>query len=261
MSEGFGKLDQVCKKVKELMKVVDLTMLIKLWRILLQISRTCEGFGDFTLLRNFVGYLRELARLFYDLNHPTRRLFEALFSLSNQVRYRAQLRSVLNLGYLSTIKSIESRVSRDNTVVLHMWSNYQKTCNSNKLPDEVLMGRFQEALSNTEMTHGQVAPETIEVLHRYLYAAYYNACNKTLSYELASMLLERAVALPGMQYSPSWCLSMQGYALAAKIRANSLMESGDLIAAQSCVANASQVLMKGDEECRTRASFLKEVVQ
>ncbi|KAK7946954.1 uncharacterized protein PG986_011275 [Apiospora aurea] len=131
--------------------------------------------------------------------------------------YRLYMTEGMKLG--DVIKSIESRVSRDNTVVLHMWSNYQKTCYSNKLQDEVLLERFQEALCKTELTHGQVAPERIEVLHRYLYAAYYNASNKTLSYELASMLLERAAALPGMQESPIWCLSMQGYALTAKIRA------------------------------------------
>ncbi|KAF3023554.1 hypothetical protein E8E14_010314 [Neopestalotiopsis sp. 37M] len=257
---AFEKFNQMCAKLEELIVYDDLGMMIKLWRILLRVHCTCKGIGHYGLLRTFLGYLNALAKKKHRHGHPMRQLLAALFRLSDEDKDRDELISMLKLGYLKAIKSIEKKVGEANPVTLHMWSNYLKTCDQYGLPSETLLRRFQDALGTAEAAYGQFGPATVEILHKYMYSAYYNACNGRLSCELASILLQRASRLDCIQNTPSWCLPTQGFALAAKILALSQIEAGDLASAKSCVKDASLILMKGDSPCQARASLLMDLI-
>lgn len=257
---AFGKFSQMCAQLEETIKYNDLGMMIKLWRILLRIHCTCKEIGYTGLLRSFLWYLKELAKTHYHHSHPAQQLLAALYRLSHADKDRDELFSMLKLGYLQSIMAIEQKVGEKNPVTLHMWSNYLKTCDQYGLPSETLLHRFQDALGTAEAVYGQCGPETVEILHKYMYSAYYNACNGRLSCELASILLQRASRLDCIQNTPSWCLPTQGFTLAAKILALSRIEAGDIASAESCVRDASLILMRGDSPCRARASLLMDLI-
>jgi hypothetical protein len=93
-----------------------------------------------------------------------------------------------------------------------------------------------------------------------MYASYYNLNCPVPSTALALELHSRAKTLPCLQERPWWCLSTQGFALAAKLLAILSMKDSKFEDSQELMEDAITRLALGDLECRTRAMMLSNIL-
>jgi hypothetical protein len=78
------------------------------------------------------------------------------------------------MGYLRTIHCLENRLAFGNALVLSIWSNYMK-CGHQALPADLLTLRYATVLQAARHSFTPTGTRTIEILHDYVYAAYYSA--------------------------------------------------------------------------------------
>ncbi|KAI7771492.1 hypothetical protein LZL87_010932 [Fusarium oxysporum] len=174
------------------------------------LHQTGQLHNNFALLEYFLDLLRILAHQRYPSGHPIPNLLKVLRQTPPEERVET-----LRVGYLRTIRCLESRVGFGNAVVLSMWSKYFKRFGSQELPASALTCRYESVLQEAQNSFTTTGTRAIEILHGYIYAAYYNANDAMLTWNLASIMVDRALSA-GLD-QPEWCLATQGYAMAAKL--------------------------------------------
>ncbi|KAF5968656.1 subunit P of phosphatidylinositol n-acetylglucosaminyltransferase [Fusarium bulbicola] len=239
----------LCQRLKDVFGSNDCGMMIVLWPICLRLHQTGQLHNNFALLEYLLDLLRFLAHQRYPSGHPVRSLLKVLRQTSAEERLE-----ILRVGYLQTIRALERRVGFGNAVVLSMWSKYLKRFNGQELPTSALTSRYENVLQEAERSFTETGTRAIEILHGYIYAAYYNANNQMLTWDLASKMVERT-SLVGLDY-PEWCLATQGYAMAVKLLYTLSEQTGHSHEAEEMLLTAITRLASGDRECRTRARML-----
>jgi hypothetical protein len=253
--EGRKTLDQVCDKIREVVRFCDPAMMVKFWRICYRLYRSCCGIGDFLLLNTFLRYVRGLVQIYHGRDHPLFQLLDALVRAPQD-----ELLDTLKVSYLRTIKAMESRLGQQHAVVLNMWSNYLKHWNSEGLAHSLYMQRYRSLLDTAERQFGPTGENTIAVLHGFMYSGYYNLNDRILTVDLALRLYSRVKSMPCLQEVPWWCLPTQGFALAAKLLAIISLEAGQTGDCRRYLEVAIIRLGRGDRECRTRALMLTDML-
>lgn len=237
----------------------DYGMIIKLWPICIRLLNTAILYNNHTILWGFLHYMRDLAAERYNKSsrdHPIPKLLNFLCQVSID-----DLLNVLQLGYLRTIHCLENRLDFGNALVLSTWSNYMKKCQHQALSADVLTSRFAGVLQAARCSFTPTGTKTLEILHDYMYAAYYNAEDHQLTWSLALETVDLA-GFPGlMGDQPSWCLATQGYALAVKLMYTLSLEMDSRDRASKELRSAIVRLGNGDRECRTRALMLTGMLE
>ncbi|GKU07240.1 hypothetical protein FLAG1_10006 [Fusarium langsethiae] len=232
----------------------DYAMIIKLWPICIRLINASILYRSDWILSGFLNYLRRLSMERYKQgtqDHPIPKLLTFLCQIPI-----GELLNVVQMGYLRTVHCLENRLAFGNALVLSTWSNYMKKCEHQALPADILISRYSTVLQAAKDSFTPTGTRTIEILHDYIYAAYYNAGDHQLTWNLAleTINLARTPGLMGEQ--PTWCLAIQGYALAVKLMyiLSPVMGLRDLAVAE--MELAIERLGRGDRECHTRAVML-----
>jgi hypothetical protein len=100
----------------------------------------------------------------------------------------------------------------------------------------------------------------IEILYGYIYAAYYNANNLALTWDLTLDLVNHAKSLLDLGDHPRWCLITQGYALAAKLLCNVSGPTGHKDQGSLILSSAISRLKRGNREYQTRAVMFADTL-
>ncbi|KAF5608516.1 subunit P of phosphatidylinositol n-acetylglucosaminyltransferase [Fusarium pseudoanthophilum] len=242
----------LCERLKGVFGSNDCGMIIVLWPICIRLHQTGQLHNNFALLEYFLDLLRFLAQRRYPSGHPIPNLLKVLRQTPAEERLE-----ILRVGYLGTIRSLERRVEFGNAVVLSMWSKYLKRFDGQELHASALTSRYENVLQEAENSFTRTGTRAIEILHGSIYAAYYNAKNQMLTWDLASEMVERA-ELVGLD-QPQWCLATQGYAMAAKLLYTVSEQTGHGNEGQIILWDAITRLASGDRECQTRALMLAKM--
>ncbi|CAJ0545134.1 Ff.00g086070.m01.CDS01 [Fusarium sp. VM40] len=245
----------LCERLRMIVGSNDWAMIIKLWPIFIRLYNTGLLLGDFSLLARFLHFFQRLALGAYPQNHPIPNLLNVLC--------RTPVKDFLNIlqtGYLRTIHCLENRLGFGNAVVLSTWSNYMKKCNHQAIPADALTSRYHHVLEEAESSFTPTATRTIEILHGYLYAAYYNNNDSALTWDLSLKMVNLADSPELMGYRPEWCLATQGYAMAAKLLYDLSEDMGQGEAGTTILRSAIARLQQGDRVCRTRALMLNSML-
>jgi hypothetical protein len=232
----------------------DYGMITKLWPFCIRLLKAAVLYKNDSILWGFLHYLRTLTQERYGQSgqtHPIPKLLNFLCQIP-----RDQLLNILQMGFLRTIHCLENRLGSDNALVLSTWSNYMKKCEHQALPANVLVSRYATVLQAAKHSFTPTGTRTIEILHDYLYAAYYNAGGYHLTWSLAVETINLAASPGLMGDHPCWCLAVQGYALAVKLMYILSPEMGSRDQAALEMKSAISKLERGDRECRTRALML-----
>ena len=236
----------------------DYGMITKLWPICIRLLNAAVLYKNDSILWGFLHYLRTLTQERYGQDgqtHPIPKLLNFLCQIP-----RDQLLNILQMGFLRTIHCLENRLGSENALVLSTWSNYMKKCGHQALPAEVLTSRYATVLQAARHSFTPTGTRTIEILHDYLYAAYYNAGDHHLTWSLAVETINLAASPGLMGDHPRWCLAVQGYALAVKLMYTLSSKMGSKDQAALELKSAISKLERGDRECRTRALMLAGVL-
>ncbi|KAG7408188.1 hypothetical protein Forpe1208_v011837 [Fusarium oxysporum f. sp. rapae] len=164
------------------------------------------------MLEHFLHFFWRLALHRYPHGYPIPSLLKVLCQASTE-----ELFNIVQVGYLRTIHCLERSLGSGNAVVLSVWSNYMKKADDQALPASALTSRYESVLQEAQNSFTPTGTRTIEILHGYTYAAYYNANNYDLAWNLASQMINLAESFELMDDHPEWCLATQGYAMAAKL--------------------------------------------
>ncbi|TVY74413.1 hypothetical protein Focb16_v005040 [Fusarium oxysporum f. sp. cubense] len=243
----------LCERLKTIFGINDCGMIIVIWPICIRLHQTGLLYKSFALLEYFLDLLRFLAHQRYPSGHPIPNLLKVLRQTPVEERLE-----ILRVGYLCTIRSLERRVGFGNAVVLSMWSKYLKRFNSQELPASALTSRYESVLEEAQISFTVTGTRAIEILHGYIYAAHYNANNQMLTWDLASLMVDRAWSV-GLD-QPQWCLVTQGYAMAAKLLYAVSEQTGHGNQGEAILWSAITWLASGDRECRTRALMLANML-
>ncbi|KAF5232423.1 hypothetical protein FAUST_8751 [Fusarium austroamericanum] len=236
----------------------DYAMIIKLWPICIRLLNASLLYGNNLILWRFLNHLRRLAMERYNQgarDHPIPKLITFLCQIPI-----GELLNVIQMGYLRTIHCLENRLEFGNALVLSTWSNYMKKCEHQALPADVLTSGYSTVLQAAKDTFTPTGTRTIEILHDYLYAAYYNAGNYRLTWDLALETVNLAGSPGLIGEHPVWCLAIQGYALAVKLMYILSPDMGSRDLAVEELELAIQRLEQGDRECHTRVLMLKGIL-
>ncbi|KAF5719531.1 subunit P of phosphatidylinositol n-acetylglucosaminyltransferase [Fusarium mundagurra] len=242
----------LCERLKDVFGSNDCGMIIVLWPICIRLHQTGQLHNNFALLEYLLDLLRFLAHRRYPSGHPIPNLLKVLRQTPAE-----ELLEILRAGYLGTIRSLERRVGFGNAVVLSMWSKYLKRFDGQELPANALTSRYENVLREAENSFTKTGTRAIEILHGCIYAAYYNANNWRLTWDLAFEMVKRA-ELVGLD-QPHWCLATQGYAMAAKLLYTISEQTGHGNEGETILWDAITRLASGDRECRTRALMLAKM--
>ncbi|KAH7151352.1 Clr5 domain-containing protein [Fusarium sp. MPI-SDFR-AT-0072] len=243
----------LCERLKNVFGSNDCGMIIVLWPICIRLHQTGQLHNNFALLEYFLDLLRILAHQRYPSGHPIPNLLKVLRQTPPEERVET-----LRVGYLRTIRCLESRVGFGNAVVLSMWSKYFKRFDSQELPASALTCRYESVLQEAQNSFTTTGTRAIEILHGYIYAAYYNANDAMLTWNLASIMVDRALSA-GLD-QPEWCLATQGYAMAAKLLYAVSEQTGHGNQGKAILWSAITRLASGHRECRTRALMLANML-
>ncbi|RKK85190.1 hypothetical protein BFJ68_g17295 [Fusarium oxysporum] len=230
-------------------------MIIKLWPICLRLYQAGLKLNNFAMLEHFLHFFWRLALHRYPHGHPIPSLLKVLCQASTE-----ELFNIVQVGYLRTIHCLERSLGFGNAVVLSVWSNYLKKADDQALPASALTSRYESVLQEAQNSFTPTGTRTIEILHEYTYAAYYNDNDYDLTWNLASQMINLAESFELMDDHPEWCLATQGYAMAAKLiyvlsEQTSHEDQGTVI-----LRSAISRLELGDRECRTRALMLGRIL-
>jgi hypothetical protein len=243
----------LCERLKNIFGSNDCGMIIVIWPICIRLHQTGQLHNNFALLEYFLDLLRFLAHQRYPSGHPIPNLLKFLRQTPTQDRFE-----ILRVGYLRTIHCFERRAGFGNAVVLSMWSKYLKRFNSQELPASALTCRYESVLQEAQNSFTNTGTRTIEILHGYIYAAYYNANDEMLTWNLAFKMVDGA--WPVGLNQPEWCLATQGYAMAAKLLYAVSEQTGHGNQGEAMLCSAITRLACGDRECRTRALMLANML-
>ncbi|KAK2040033.1 hypothetical protein LZ31DRAFT_475454 [Colletotrichum somersetense] len=252
---GFETIDRVCQKLKDVVGTHDCSMVIKLWRVCVQLYDLAAKLRNFEIMKGFLRFFWELSVIRYHKVHPISKLLGGLRSVP-----LADLPEVLEAGYLQTIHCLQERLGSRNAVVLSTWSRYSKRYTRQRLAAGELLSGYRHVLREAEETYTPGGTRTIEILFGYMYAAYYNAGDCGTTQALALELVDRVEYLLRSWDRPEWCLIVQGYALAVKLLY--------IISRSTCHAEQSTATLKlaisifqrGGRECQTRAVMLRGIL-
>lgn len=245
----------LCERLQKIIGSNDCAMIIKLWPICIRLYKTGLPLGDFSMLGRFLHFFQRLALKAYPQNHPIPNLLKVLRQTPAK-----ELLKILQTGYLRTIHCLENRLGFGNAVVLSTWSNYMKKCNHQALPADALTSRYHYVLQEAESSFTPTATRTIEILHGYTYAAYYNNNDSALTWDLSLKMVDLADSSELMGGRPEWCLATQGYAMAAKLLYVLSEDIGHGETGITILRSAIARLQQGDRECRTRALMLSSIL-
>jgi uncharacterized membrane-anchored protein len=165
------------------------------------------------------------------------------------------------MGHLKTIHCLENRLAFGNAIVLSTWSSYMKKCEHQALPADVLTSRYSTVLQAAKHSFTPTGTRTIEILHDYLYAAYYSAGDHRLTWNLALETVNLAETPGLMGEHTTWCLAIQGYALAVKLMFILSPDMGPRALAVAELELASKRLGQGDREYSMRALILGGMIK
>ncbi|KAF4456174.1 subunit P of phosphatidylinositol N-acetylglucosaminyltransferase [Fusarium austroafricanum] len=245
----------LCQRIKSILGSNDCGMIIFLWPICIRFQQAGLPLNNFTLLEAFLDFLQVLARERYPAGHPIPGLLKILRQTPADERF-----NILKMGFLRTIHCLERRIGFGNAIVLSMWSKYLKRCDYHGLPASAITSRYDSVLQEARRSFTPTGTRTIEILHGYIYAAYYNANDDMLTWTLASEMVHLAESTELMSDQPSWCMATQGYALAAKLLHSLSEQTGHGNQGTVILSSAVARLESGDRECRTRAMMLTRIL-
>ncbi|KAJ4244610.1 hypothetical protein NW762_014466 [Fusarium torreyae] len=191
----------------------------------------------------------------YPKGHPIPSLLKVLCQASTNEFF-----NIVQVGYLRTIHCLEHRLGFGNAVVLSVWSNCLKKADDPALPASALTSRYESVFQEAQRTFTPTGTRTIEILHEYTYAAYYNANDYDLTWRLASQTVNLAESFELMGDHPQWCLATQGYATAAKLLFTLSEQTGHEDQGTLILRSAISRLELGDRECQIRARMLRGVL-
>ncbi|PTD08633.1 hypothetical protein FCULG_00011186 [Fusarium culmorum] len=226
-------------------------MIIELWLICIRLLNASLLYWNKLILWRFLNHLRRLTMERYNQgarDHPITRLITFLCQI-----LIGELLNVMQMGYLRTNHCLENQLEFGNALVLSTWSDYMKKCEHQALPADVLTSAYSNVLQAAKDRFLPTGTRTIEILHDYLYAAYYNAGNYQLTWDLAFETVNLAGSPGLIGEHPVWCLVIQGYVLAVKLM---YILSPDMDPRDLAVKELELVierLERGDRECHTRA--------
>ncbi|UZP43098.1 hypothetical protein NXS19_010914 [Fusarium pseudograminearum] len=213
--EAWRTYNIIGERLKSIVGVEnDYGMIIKLWPICIRLLNAAVIYRDDSILFRFLHFIRRLAIQRYKQggrDHPIPKLLTCLCQIPI-----SEFSKAIQMGYLKTIHCLENRLSFGNTLVLSTWSNYMNKCDRQALPVDVLTSRYSTVLQAARQTFTPTGTRTIEILHDYIYAAYYNAEDYQLTWNLAWETVKLAGSPELMGEHPIWCKAMQSYALAVK---------------------------------------------
>ncbi|KAG8670522.1 hypothetical protein FPOAC1_009944 [Fusarium poae] len=92
-----------------------------------------------------------------------------------------------------------------------------KKCEHQALPADVLTSRYSTVLQAAKHSFTPTGTRTIEILHDYLYAAYYSAGDHRLTWNLALETVNLAETPGLMGEHTTWCLAIQGALAVAEL--------------------------------------------
>ncbi|KAK6703361.1 hypothetical protein SNK04_013264 [Fusarium graminearum] len=236
----------------------DYGMIIKLWPICTRLLNAAVIYRDDSILFRFLHFLRRLVIQRYNKggrDHPIPKLLTCLCQIPI-----GEFSKAIQMGYLKTIHCLENRLSFDNPLVLSTWSNYMNKCDRQALPVDVLTSRYSTVLQAARQSFTPTGTRTIEILHDYIYTAYYNAEDYQLTWNLAWETVRLAGSPELMREHPIWCKAMQSYALAVKLMYMISRDMGPRNLAVTELELAIKRLEGVDRECGTRAHMLKGIL-
>ncbi|CAG1980379.1 unnamed protein product [Fusarium graminearum] len=236
----------------------DYGMIIKLWPICTRLLNAAVIYRDDSILFRLLHFLRRLVIQRYNKggrDHPIPKLLTCLCQIPI-----GEFSKAIQMGYLKTIHCLENRLSFDNPLVQSTWSNYMNKCDRQALPVDVLTSRYSTVLQAARQSFTPTGTRTIEILHDYIYTAYYNAEDYQLTWNLAWETVRLAGSPELMREHPIWCKAMQSYALAVKLMYMISRDMGPRNLAVTELELAIKRLEGGDRECGTRAHMLKGIL-
>ncbi|KAH7144230.1 hypothetical protein B0J13DRAFT_554842 [Dactylonectria estremocensis] len=254
--EGFRTFSILCQRLKDTLGNNDSAMIFKFWRICHRLYNTGLQLGNLSILYSFLQYFRGLAAIRYPENHPIPSLLRVLCNIPI-----GEFSHTLEVGYLRTILCLQNRVGFGNAVVLSLWSNYLTKFNRQAPSTDDILSRYRCVLEEAQQSFTLTGTRTIEILHGYTYAAYYNAGDLELTWDLAFDLVNRVESMEFVRDRPTWCHATQGFALAAKLLCNLSHRIGHENEGSVILKSAIRKLERGDRECRTRAVMLSGIIE
>ncbi|KAH7303161.1 hypothetical protein B0I35DRAFT_455331 [Stachybotrys elegans] len=225
----------VCERLKNILGNNDSAMIIKFWRICRRLYETGLQLGNYLILQSFLQYIQRLAAIRYPENHPVRGLLRVLCKIPIH-----EFSETLEIGYLRTITCLQSRVGFGNAI------KYNRQAPST---DEIL-SRYRRVLEMAQQSFTLTETRTIEILHGYTYAAYCNANDFALTWNLAFDLVNRVESMGFVSDHRKWC-----HLLCILSRSTGHGKQGHDI-----LKLAIWKLERGDRECQTRAVMLAGVL-
>lgn len=241
-------LDHFLKGLEQIAKFQDPSIVVKFWRICLQLRGVDGSYPHLQALKRFFMKLQELFPVYQGEQHPLTLLVRLLSQVSPE-----DFKDTLRIGYFKTLKRLSELIGDENATVLHMWSVYYKYWDKQYLRKETLFEKLKNVREQATKICDRGSSPRIAVDHFFIYASYYVCENVELTESTALDLIHSIKSIDILLH---WNLTTQAFALASKLLAEGYRKRNCQAGCLLCMRSTIKILQDGDRECHIRAAML-----
>jgi len=244
-------------------------LFVYLWRIVLLVRGISERLSPskHAFLGSFLVFLRRLIRQHLGSGHQLARFLGALIRVPV-----TQLRSALEMVYGQAIDKFALYLGATHPAVLAMRSHFFMYWKGRTLGAGAY-AHYGALVRRADAVLGPHDARALALRTEYMYAAFYHGHDLALTRELALELQRRTQSLlvPGPDHHdddgdppppppPAWSRATYAYVLSSKLLAHVDQARGSHAGCHARLRDLAQRLRGGDDECRTRAAQVHEML-